>query len=284
MVDRPSSFANHSFRTRIANDQRRTTNDGSSDTFTPGTSKCYPSRLVRKELLIATNISLPPEIDALRRIASPWHTAAVLAAIGTLALRGWQRAALMHAMADQHRVGLYLRTIATEWLLVGLVLIGLWLAGSSVLTVLGERWQSFGAFFRDLGIGVVFLILSIGVLSMLASHRGAVDESTQFLLPHTTLEKVLWVALSISAGICEEAVFRGYLQKQFAALTKSIPAGIVLSASVFGAAHSYQGLAKALQIGVLGVLLGLLAYWRRSLRPGMISHTLQDVLGGFVRH
>jgi membrane protease YdiL (CAAX protease family) len=39
---------------------------------------------------------------------------------------------------------------------------------------------------------------------------------------------VLWVALS-SAGICEEAVYRIYLQKQFIALTRNVPAGIILS-------------------------------------------------------
>jgi hypothetical protein len=94
----------------------------------------------------------------------------------------------------------------------------------------------------------------------------------------------LWVALSITAGICEEAVYRGYMQKQFMALTRSVPAGIVLSAAAFGAAHSYQGFARASLIGVMGAMGGILAYWCRSVRPGMIAHALQDVLGGLVRH
>lgn len=94
----------------------------------------------------------------------------------------------------------------------------------------------------------------------------------------------LWVVLSITAGICEEAVYRGYLQKQFVALTKSVPGGIVLSALAFGAAHSYQGFAKASLIGVMGAMGGTLAYWCGSVRPGMIAHAVQDVLGGFVRH
>ena len=98
------------------------------------------------------------------------------------------------------------------------------------------------------------------------------------------VEKELWVVLSITAGICEEAIYRGYLQRQFMALTKSVPLGIVFSALVFGAAHSYQGLAQAMLIGTLGAMGGTLAYWRRSVRPGMIAHVLQDVLGGFIRH
>jgi membrane protease YdiL (CAAX protease family) len=68
------------------------------------------------------------------------------------------------------------------------------------------------------------------------------------------------------------------------ALTKSIPAGIFFPALAFGVAHSYQGVARAMLIAVMGVMSGILAHWCRSVRPGMIAHTLQDVLGGLVRH
>jgi membrane protease YdiL (CAAX protease family) len=94
----------------------------------------------------------------------------------------------------------------------------------------------------------------------------------------------LWIVLSVSAGICEEAIFRGYLQRQFIALTGNIAAGIVLSGIAFGAAHLYQGFPQALQIAVLGVLGGILAHYCKSVRPGMIAHSLQDILGGLIRH
>jgi len=45
-----------------------------------------------------------------------------------------------------------------------------------------------------------------------------------------------------------------------------------------------QGFAKASLIGAMGAASGILAYWRRSVRPGMIAHVLQDVLGGILRH
>ena len=68
------------------------------------------------------------------------------------------------------------------------------------------------------------------------------------------------------------------------ALTKSVPAGIIFPAVAFGVAHSYQGLARASMIAVMGAMSGILAYWCRSVRPGMIAHALQDLLGGLVRH
>lgn len=119
---------------------------------------------------------------------------------------------------------------------------------------------------------------------MVGGHRGGADQATQFLLPRGGIETALWIVVALTAGICEEAIYRGYLQKQFIALTKNVPAGILLSAAAFGLAHSYQGVARASMIGVMGAMGGILAYWCRSVRPGMIAHSLQDVLGAFVRH
>jgi len=119
-------------------------------------------------------------------------------------------------------------------------------------------------------------------LSVLTAAQAKIPRNSCYHVAR--VEKELWVVLSITAGICEEAIYRSYLQRQFIALTKSVPLGIVLSALVFGAAHSYQGLAQAMLIGTLGAMGGTLAYWRRSVRPGMIAHVLQDVLGGFIRH
>ena len=231
-----------------------------------------------------TEVQLESRSGALRSVAPPWHTAVVLMAIFLLAYRGYLQAEVLRAIANPDRIQIYLRTILFEWLMLGLVLAGLWLRGSSPLTVLGERWHSVREFFRDIGIGLLFLTATIAFTSIFGAHDHAVDRATQFLLPQTTVEIALWIAVSITAGICEEAVYRGYLQTQFASLAKSVPAGILLSGLVFGASHSYQGLTRASLIGVTGMMAGILAYWRRSLRPGMIAHALQDLLGGFVRH
>jgi uncharacterized protein len=74
----------------------------------------------------------------------------------------------------------------------------------------------------------------------------------------------MWIALSITAGVCEEAIYRGYLQRQITALTHRVPAGIFLSAADFGAAHAYQGLQRASVIATSALLFGLIAQWRRT--------------------
>jgi membrane protease YdiL (CAAX protease family) len=52
------------------------------------------------------------------------------------------------------------------------------------------------------------------------------------MLPRTVLEIFIWILVSVSAGICEEFVYRGYLQRQFAAMTRSVSAALVLQSSL----------------------------------------------------
>jgi len=231
-------------------------------------------------------VTVAAATDFVRPIASPWHTLAIIAIQAGLAYRGKASAARLQALVHPDRIALYERTMLFEWLMLGLVLIGVWWHGSSLLAVLGARWRSLRDFLRDFGIAVLFLVVTISLGSFVDSYfsNGAQSSAARAILPQGHIEMWFWVALSLSAGICEEGIYRGYLQRQFSAFTGSIPAGILLSAIAFGAAHSYQGLRHAVQIGVLGALGGILAYWCRSLRPGMIAHTLQDLIGGLAQH
>ncbi len=66
--------------------------------------------------------------------------------------------------------------------------------------------------------------------------------------------------MALTAGICEEILFRGYLQRQFIAMTGNPALGILLSAVIFGGAHVYQGAKQAILLGVYGAMFGALAY------------------------
>lgn len=242
------------------------------------------SRTVEEQTHVSTESLSSQYSDLFCPIASYWHLLVVLAVQGLLVSRGYLSAQQMQG-AVPDRIALYQRTMLFAWLLLAFVLAGVRWHGSSLHSVLGERWRSMNTFLRDVGIALVFLIVSIGIGSLIDSFLGHVDNpATQRILPRGRVEYWYWVALSISAGICEEAVYRGYLQRQFIALTRNIPAGILLSGILFGAAHSYQGVRNSVPIGILGVLGGILAYWCKSVRPGMIAHILQDLIGGLMRH
>ncbi len=104
--------------------------------------------------------------------------------------------------------------------------------------------------------------------------------SIQALLPRRSIEILLWIGVSISAGVVEETVFRGYFQRQFEALTRSRAAALILQAALFGISHGYQGSRACFKIVVYGVLFGALALWRKNLRPGMMAHAWTDIAAG----
>jgi membrane protease YdiL (CAAX protease family) len=233
---------------------------------------------------MATAALAEPAPRQFTRIAAALHTIIVLAVEAALAYSAQLRTAQMHAVDHAGRLRMYERTILVEWLVLALVIAGVRLHGSPLTTVFGERWRSLRQVFTDVGIGLVFLIVSIIVLSVLGGHNKGPDASTAFLFPHGSAEISMWILVSLTAGICEEGLYRGYLQRQFTAFTKSAAIGIALSAAAFGAAHAYQGWRHAIQIAALGAMLGALAYWRGTVRPGMISHAAQDILAIFIRH
>ena len=223
-----------------------------------------------------------PASDRYPKVASPSHTILVLAA-----LAGW---AFSHKISADHsggahpnRVRSYLLILLFEWLLFALVMAGVWRSRASVLVVLGNHWGSFRQVLRDVGIAIGFWIVAAGLLWLLGwilrIHENAAIAA---MLPHGSVELTCWIALSVTAGICEETIFRGYLQPQLMALTNSATAGILLSAAIFGAAHAYQGFRMTILIAVYGAMFGLLAHWRGSVRPGMIAHAWQDSLNGVL--
>jgi membrane protease YdiL (CAAX protease family) len=57
---------------------------------------------------------------------------------------------------------------------------------------------------------------------------------------------------------------------------------MLLAAAPFGLLHLYQGWRMATVLGFYGLMFGVLAHWRRSVRPGMIAHAWQDALTGVL--
>ena len=190
----------------------------------------------------------------------------------------------------------YTATIVWEWLLLAYVWVGMRRQRLTLAQITGGRWKTPEDALLDLALAAGFWFIAVGVLVgvglMLGIGHGPsqgpqqadalkeVMKKVGFLAPANAKEIIIWLGLSATAGFCEEIIFRGYLQRQFIALTGSSLIGIVLSAAVFGASHGYEGPQRMVQIGVFGLLFGILAHFRKSLRPGMIAHAWHDSIVG----
>lgn len=219
-----------------------------------------------------------PSTDA---VAPAWHTVLVVLIMLGLSWLSAYSQGLPSVGKTRSRVAEYITSIAMEWLMLGFIWIGLRLRRQHMRVLLGGNWGGLWQIPRDLGIGVLFLIASNLVLSLISHLLKAVpNAATIGLLPRTPTEIAVFSLLTITAGICEEMIFRGYLQRQFSVFFKSAAAGMVLQAIMFGASHGYQARKFMLIIFVYGLMFGLMARSRRSLRPGMFAHFLQDLIAG----
>lgn len=104
----------------------------------------------------------------------------------------------------------------------------------------------------------------------------------RFMLPVSAKERRYWVVLSLSAGICEELLFRGFLIHYLSGSLAGGPALGVLSAwllssMLFGLAHIYQGVAGVIRATIAGLLLGLVAILTGQLILPILLHALFDV-------
>lgn len=119
----------------------------------------------------------------------------------------------------------------------------------------------------------------VGVHWLLGASSAKTVDS---LLPKSLLEILVWIGVSITAGICEELAFRGYLQRQFHALGGPVVA-VIGQGLVFGLAHAYQGWKNVVVICALGILFGILAAWRKNLRANILVHAWADIWGGWLQ-
>jgi CAAX protease family protein len=230
------------------------------------------------------------ESPSAKLIAPSWHTALLVALFLGLALSGAAfqlRSGSKPGMLQQHPhvVPLYLSLIVMEWGLFYLVWKGgLGRSGTKLRELIGGRWANAKEVLVDAGLALGLWAVCIAIERAMDHWFGpAHAASIQTWLPQRTMEILLWMGVSISAGICEELVFRGYFQRQFHAYTHSRWIALLLQAVLFGVSHGYQGAAACAKITILGALYGSLALWRKSLRPGMMAHAWSDILSGTFR-
>jgi uncharacterized protein len=233
---------------------------------------------------IPAQADLPLEKASAKQVASAGHTAVLMGAFTVWFTLSFLRFRHLQGSAPQHLSTIYLRTIVWNWLVVGYIAYGVGKRGSSLGALIGKKWNSAGDVFKDVGVAAAFWIFSLlgmGLVSYLlhVSHGNA---AVSFLAPRNSIEFILWMSLAVTAGICEEIIFRGYFQQQLAAWTGNAPVAILVVAAFFGAGHLYQGIKSGLVITSLGLMLGLLAWYRKSLVPGMMAHSWQDALAGIV--
>lgn len=218
----------------------------------------------------------------------PWDFWLIFAVLGVfLPLRGRMRLQKLLALpriGERDRLSLYASTIAFQWLAVGVVAWRAWARGLTLdelgLVVHG-RWRTL--------VTAIVGAATLGGLQWLNLRRmgrsaGKTREFMQALaeriLPQSRAELLPYLALAVTAGLCEEFLYRGFAM---AALTRAglpVWSVVLLSSVFFGLAHLYQGRGGLVSTLVIGTVFGTARIAYDGLVPPMLWHLAVDAVAG----
>ena len=184
---------------------------------------------------------------------------------------------------------MYSTFIAALWLLTGLG-VSLWTyegrAWNAIALSVPEGWRAWGS---------ACLVVIIALVESWRASRAARNAqrlkrireqlrrlgTVSAMIPRTRSEFHLYLAMGLTAGICEEFLCRGYLIWVF---HNWFDWWVAAAASlvVFALGHSHQG-AKGIVVAAVGgaFMTGTLAIFG-SLLPAMAIHAALDIITGYV--
>ena len=219
----------------------------------------------------------PTDESSPTKLASPRHTVGLAVVLLVLSIAGAIRRPISEWPEWLSRPGarsvLYLQVIALQWLYVLYIWFGIRRSGESIRRLIDDARPGLLCCLRYLAIAIGGLLfwLAVGAgLSEILRPTAEQLRGLQAMLPKTSMELRCGWCLRLSTTFCEEIVYRGYFLRQFRALTRSTLAAVFLQAVIYGMAHLSLPMEMVISVSLLGILLGGLAAWQKSLVPGIL--------------
>ncbi|MGH7712312.1 MAG: CPBP family intramembrane glutamic endopeptidase [Gemmatimonadaceae bacterium] len=131
---------------------------------------------------------------------------------------------------------------------------------------------------------VTAVLLVLMIISTRPMRRSAVERRelrVYFTMPTGPVERALWIALSLMAGIAEETVYRGVFSDLATRLTASMPLAWGLAVAAFAIAHANQGPRAVAVIAAFALGAHALVYFTGTLLYAILLHAIYDVVAGF---
>lgn len=195
----------------------------------------------------------------------------------------WTTRWLKRSTDPAKKIKAYVSTIALLWI----ASIVVWVSQRPGLLYAARpedrvRYLSGNALVYGAAVGFIIALLAQVVLirrkPKLAAAAKKQMKKLDFFLPFTQPERALFAVVSITAGICEETLYRGFLYHYFRDTWHlGLLIAVVASSLVFGLAHGYQGLTGIAGTGLIGGLLAVLYLGTGSLLVPMVFHAVMDL-------
>jgi membrane protease YdiL (CAAX protease family) len=182
------------------------------------------------------------------------------------------------------RVKFYKSVFAWEWpMAIGLL--AWWLLSGNTLASVGLSPVAEGSQWVAIGIGLLVTATQVIGLTLRSQDSDALSAIPEQmgevinLAARTPNESRLFDMVAVTAGVCEEILYRGLLLAALLPLAGTWPA-VGISSVIFGLGHAYQGMAGIVKTGLVGLVLAMLTVSSGSLFVAIVLHTTMDLVSG----
>ena len=218
----------------------------------------------------------------------PWDIWLIFIVLGiVLPWRGRMRMKKLLALpqvSSMERLVLYASTIAFQWFAVAVVAWRAWAhgftAGQLGLTIHDHTRILIASIVGAATIATLQWLNLRRVGRVPIEARGSLQAIAERILPQSTVELLPYLALAITAGLCEEFLYRGFAMAVLSHAGFQAWAVVLITSGLFGLAHSYQGRGGMVMTLLVGLLLGTSRILYDCLVPAIFWHSAVDVVAG----
>jgi uncharacterized protein len=190
----------------------------------------------------------------------------------------------MPHVSSVERIALYASTIAFQWLAVAVVTWRAWAHGygaAELGLIANNSTRLISAAIVGGATIAALQWLNLRRMGRIPfKSRGLIQAIAERILPQSTVELLPFLALAVTAGLCEEFLYRGFAMAVLARLGSPVWLAILVSSILFGLAHLYQGRGGFVSTMLIGTVLGSGRMAYDSLVPVIFWHTAVDVVAG----
>jgi uncharacterized protein len=220
-----------------------------------------------------------------------WDFALILLFLGiAVPLLGRRRVRQLMQMPSTtkiERLSLYASTLAFQWIAAGVIL---WRTGAHEI-----RASQLGLAVPNPALAVtasvvlaalILLNQIVGLRRLVAQPeriQGILPQLALKLFPQDDVERLAFFALVTTVALCEELIYRGFVQRVFQDWSRgSVLVAVVGSAVFFALAHLYQGRRGLVSTLTIGLLFSTIRAWTGSLLPCIVAHFVADITVGML--
>lgn len=186
-------------------------------------------------------------------------------------------------LAEADRIAYFKYVIFSEWALTFLILAVVSMTSVTMaeigLKLPSENSVQFLGMLSGFLVGVLVVIFVLSRIPYYQKYQKMQTNNVSYLLPTGKLDKRYAIFTAITAGICEEIIYRGFLLHFLSLSPFSLEGNVLLitGAVIFGIAHYYQGWKGVVLTGLVGFALSRVYLETGSLIFPILLHILIDL-------